>query len=135
MKNVLLFSILLCVITLPSFAELTPQDLEKFRSVVKEEIEKEIKTMRNDIVTLEFVDSFLKKFDILLNRELDDIQKQVDGIQKQMVFLLVFFIVAVATPQIIIVLRNRKDRDQERINRELRQEIEALKQKLIINSE
>ena len=39
MKNVLLLSIVLWTIVLPTFADLTPQDLDKIRSIVKEEVD------------------------------------------------------------------------------------------------
>ena len=42
MKNILLFSILLCAIALPALGELTAADLDKIRLIVKDEIKKEV---------------------------------------------------------------------------------------------
>ena len=42
MKHISLLSILLCVITLPTLADLTPQDLDKIDSIV-EDSEKQMK--------------------------------------------------------------------------------------------
>ena len=46
------FIILFCTIAGPAFGELTPQDLDKIRLIVKEEIEDEIKPMRAKIASL-----------------------------------------------------------------------------------
>ena len=42
MKKVLLFSIMLCAIALPTLGELTDADLDKIRLIVKEEVTKEV---------------------------------------------------------------------------------------------
>ena len=42
MKNILLFSTLLCAIALPALGELTAADLDKIRLIVKDEIKKEV---------------------------------------------------------------------------------------------
>lgn len=44
MKHILFFSILFCTIALPTLAELMPQDLDKIRLIVNEEIKKESST-------------------------------------------------------------------------------------------
>jgi len=40
MKNVLLFSTIFCTIALPALADLTPENLNQIRLIVKEEVEK-----------------------------------------------------------------------------------------------
>ena len=45
MKTILLFSILLCAVVMPSFAELTDADLDKIRLIVKDEL-KPVETLK-----------------------------------------------------------------------------------------
>ena len=55
MKSVLLLSILLCAITLPALGALSPEDLDKIRLIVKEEVDPiktEISAIKQDIVLL-----------------------------------------------------------------------------------
>ena len=56
LKSIFCFSVCLCIITLPSLAALTPQDLKEIRLIVKEEIEtvidKELAPIKADIVSL-----------------------------------------------------------------------------------
>ena len=49
MKNVLLFSILFCVIPMPGLGELTDADLNKIRLIVKEEVNTEIESFEKDV--------------------------------------------------------------------------------------
>jgi len=49
MKTILSFSILFCAIAIPVSAELTPQNLDKIRLIVNEEIKKESSTTNEKI--------------------------------------------------------------------------------------
>ena len=53
MKAVIFFSILFCAIALPALAELTPQDFDKIRLIVNEEVTKEIAPIKADIAQLD----------------------------------------------------------------------------------
>ncbi len=56
MKHILFFSILLCAIAMPVLAELTPQELDNLRAIVKEKIKPlniDIGTLKTDIVQLD----------------------------------------------------------------------------------
>lgn len=81
LKSIFCLSICLCAITLPSLAELTPQDFKEIRSIVKEEIETvldkelapikaDIKSMKADIVTLK--EGFAR-----LDERLTGVEKQI----------------------------------------------------------
>ena len=86
MKTLLVLSILLCVIALPVFAELTEADLNKIRLIVKEEIEAEIKPIKTDIKMLKTELSNLKEnvktsFENV-RKDFDNVEKDFDNIQK-----------------------------------------------------
>ena len=161
MKTIIAFSILFCAIAgVPAFAELTSQDLDKIRLIVQEEIQKEIEPIKADIVTLKTEMAVMKtevaslketmniKFDNVnskfdnVNSKFDDVNSKFDDIQKNFDRQNNIIIACIGIPLAIIVIavtvwsisahrRSGKDREQERINQELREEIEALKQQMI----
>jgi len=49
MKKILIFSILFSAITLPSLGELSDDDLNRIRLIVKEEVNAEIESFEKDI--------------------------------------------------------------------------------------
>ncbi|RKU09548.1 hypothetical protein C6501_15260 [Candidatus Poribacteria bacterium] len=139
MKNVLLLSIIFCTIVLPAFADLTPQDLEKIRSIIKEEnapIKAEIESIKDDITTL--------KIDVAgMKGKLEGVDKQISHATNLTYGLIALIVVAVGIPQIIMVWRDRGEsaqdrrieeltREQNRRIEELTREIEALKQQRIV---
>jgi septal ring factor EnvC (AmiA/AmiB activator) len=126
MKTIIFFSILFCAIALPSFAELTPQDLDKIRLIVKEEIEKEIEPLKAEIASVKAEIASVKQ-------DVASLSGRVAGIEKQITWLMALIVVAVGIPQIIVVWRSRKDREQERKIEELAREIEMLKQQRIVS--
>ena len=127
MKTIIFFSILFCTLALPVFGELTPQDLDKIRLIVKEEIEEEIKPLKADIVAL--------KVDVArLDGRLTGVEKQIATITNLICWLIALIVIAIGIPQIIMAFRSRKDRDQERKIEELIREIETLKQQRIVSS-
>ena len=122
----LLFSITFCAIALPAPSELTVQDLDKIRSIVKEEIEDEVNPIKLEISSMKTEISSIKENVASLNG-------RVGGIEKQITWLMAIIIVAVGIPQIVIAWRSRKDREQDRRIEELAREIESLKQQQIVN--
>ena len=122
MKTIIFFSILFCTLALPVFGELTPQDLDKIRLIVKEEI----KPLKADIVAL--------KVDVArLDGRLTGVEKQIATITNLIYSLMALIVIAIGIPQIIMAFRSRKDRDQERKIEELIREIETLKQQRIVS--
>ena len=122
MKTIIFFSILFCTLALPVFGELTPQDLDKIRLIVKEEI----KPLKADIVAL--------KIDVArLDGRLTGVEKQIATITNLICWLIALIVIAIGIPQIIMAFRSRKDRDQERKIEELIREIETLKQQRIVS--
>jgi septal ring factor EnvC (AmiA/AmiB activator) len=133
MKTIIFFSILFCAIALPSFAELTPQDLDKIRLIVKEEIEKEIEPLKAEIASVKAEIASVKDEIASVKQDVASLSGRVAGIEKQITWLMALIVVAVGIPQIIVVWRSRKDREQERKIEELAREIEMLKQQRIVS--
>jgi archaellum component FlaC len=122
MKSVLFLSIFLYAITLPALGALSPEDLDKIRLIVKEEVEPiktEVASIKQDIASL--------------NGRVDGLSERIEGIEKIITWLMVLIVVAVGVPQIIVAWRSRKDQEQDRKIEELTREIEALKQQRIVN--
>ncbi|RKU16656.1 hypothetical protein C6500_17280 [Candidatus Poribacteria bacterium] len=153
MRTILALSILFCVFASPTFAELTDADLNKIRLIVTEEIQKEIKPIKADIATLKAdiatlkTDMALMKIEVAnlkqnvndrftsVNDRFDDIQKNFDR-QNNIIIAcigipLVILAIGATVWGILANKRSGNNREQERINQELREEIEALKQQLI----
>ena len=120
MKHVLFFSILFCVIALPTRAELTDADLDKIRLIVKEEVKAEVTSS----------EARIKQY---VDLKIESVNGRIDGIEKQITWLMVIIVVAVGVPQIVIAWRSRKDRSLEKQIETLTQEIEILKQQRIVN--
>ena len=128
MKSILVLSMLLCVITLPTLGALSPEDLDKIRLIVKEEVEPiktEIAAIKQDIASL-------NGRVVGLDGRVDGLSERIDGIEKIITWLMVLIVVAVGMPQIIVAWRSRKEREQNRKIAELTREIEALKQQRIV---
>ena len=132
---------------MPVFADLTPQDFDKFRALLKEEIDPlkaEIKALDKRLQKVEQDISWIRG-------KLEGVDKQFDAVDKQISHstnltygLIALIVAAVGIPQIIMVWRSRGEsaqdrrieeltRAQDRRIEELTREIEALKQQRIVN--
>ena len=142
MKNVLLLSIVLWTIVLPTFADLTPQDLDKIRSIVKEEVDPikaEIKTLDTRLQNVEQGISWMRGKLEGVDRQFEGVDRQFEGVGKQISHvtnvtygLIALIVLAVGIPQILIAWRSKMDRAQGKRIEELSQEIERLKQQRIV---
>lgn len=140
MRTILSLPILFCAIALPAFAELTPQDLDKIRLIVKDEAKAEItafkQVLKGEIATFK---QELKADITAVNQELKTdiaathtkietlgarlqnveqsvswIRGKLDSLDKHINWLMALIVVAVVVPQVIISWRSRKDRAQEK---------------------
>ena len=143
MKSILYFSILLCAIATPAFAELTDADLDKIRLIVKEEI----KPLKDDIEQLKIdvarLDGRITGVDgriTGLEGRIIGIEGRITGIEKQISHainvtygLIALIVVAIGIP----AWRGKRDREQDRKIaqqiEELTREIETLKQQRTAN--
>lgn len=129
LKYVLCFSVCLFALAMPSFADLTQQDLNEIRLIVKEEIEKVIKEEINPI-----------KVEIAsVKGEVAQVQRELDRFGRNIIWFIIIFAVAGIIPQRIVAWRKRRLRLQEeqiqkkKNQAELITEIEKLKQQRIVN--
>ena len=159
MRTILSLPILFCTIALPAFAELTPQDLDKIRLIVKDAVKAEItafkqelkgeiatfkQELRTDITTvnqelktdiaathtkIEALDTRLQN----VEQSVSWIRGKLDSLEKHINWLMALIVVAVIIPQVIIAWRSRKDRTQEKQIEELIREVETLKQQRIVS--
>ena len=120
--------LLLLLLASPVFAELTKEDL---RTIIKEEIAASEKRMR------EYIDLKIDGLDKSLNARIDGLDKaldaSIDGLDKRtgdvwlMMIALVGLITAtIAIPQIIIAYRERGQKELRAEIEQLRQEVEAI---------
>ena len=117
LKSILCFSVCLCAITLPSLAELTPQNLKEIRSIVKEEIEtvidKELAPIKADIVSMKAHIVSLKEGFARLDGRLTGVEKQIAMVANLVYALIALIVIAVGIPQLIMTWRSRKDSASE----------------------
>ncbi|MXZ01246.1 hypothetical protein F4Y93_11620 [Candidatus Poribacteria bacterium] len=126
MKTILTLSILFSLIALPAFGELTDADLNQIRLIVKDEIDASEKRYDDKIQASE-------------ERMKEHITQQIDSLKTPVVWLigiLVALIALIGIPLVVLTImmgwRSVKDNSQEKINQELREEIEMLKQQQIL---
>lgn len=106
MKFVLFISIISFAIAMSVRAELTPEDLDRIRLIIKEEIKGEIAPLKADIEAL--------KIDVArLEERVSGIEKQIALLTNVVYSLIALIVVAIGIP----AWRGRRNRDQERKNR------------------
>ena len=125
MKTILALSILFSVVALPALGELTDADLNQIRLIV------------NDAI-----DASERRFDAKIQasetRMKEHITQQVDSLKTPVAWLigiLVAVIALIGIPSAVLTImigwRSIKDNLQEKINQELREEIDTLKQQIV----
>ena len=135
------FSCLVCfVMAAPAFSELTPEDLDKIRLIIKEEISESEARMRTEIATVRTEIATVRTEIATVKEEVAEMRGRLEGIEKQIIFstnftygLIALIVAAIAIPQIIMSWRGRKDSALERKVEELTREMETLKQQRILN--
>ena len=120
MKHIFLFSILLCAVSLPSFAELTDADLDKIRLIVKDEVEAEVTSS----------EARMKQY---VDLKIGGVEKQITVLTNVVYWLIALIVAAIAIPQLIMALRGRKYSSLEKQVETLTREIETLKEPRIVN--
>ena len=109
-KTLLFSTGLLCILSLPAFAELTPEDLDKIRLIVNESIDKKIseseKRMKEYMdIRFNAVDKRFDDFKDSVNKRFDDVNKDFDHANNLTYALIALIVVAVGIPQILIASR------------------------------
>ena len=124
MKVIIFCGILLSIIAYPVRAALTPEDLDKIRLIVKEEIKAEIEPLE---ARLRKVEENVAR----LEGRMDSIEKQITHTTYVTYTLIALIVLAVGIPQMIIASRWRKDVELEKQVQTLVTEVATLKQQRI----
>ena len=126
MKTILALSMLFSVIALPALGKLTDAELNQIRLIVNDEIQESEKRLETKIQESE-------------TRTKEYITQQVESLKTPVIWLmgiLVALIALIYIPLVVLTImmgwRSVKDNSQEKINQELREEIEMLKQQQIV---
>lgn len=145
MKYTLFFFAAFFVIISPTFGELTSQDLDKIRLIVKEEVSESEERLRAEIAEsekrlraeIEKSESNMKGY---VDLKFEGVNTKFEGIDQQLTLvvgfvsaLIILIVVTVGIPQIIIAWRGKNEREQDKKIEELSREIEALKQRHIVS--
>ena len=145
MKTALLFVILFSTIAMPALAALTDADLNQIRLVVQEEIEKQIKPLKNEVrlVVQEEVEKqinplkadikVVKTDNVTLRTDVAWVRGRIDTIDKYIAWLMLLVVVVVGIPQVIIAWCSGKDRLLEKQIEALTQKVEALERRQIVS--
>ena len=127
MKSILFFSVVFLMGASPVLGELTPQDLDKIRLIVKEEVSESETRLRTEITESE------TRMKTYVDVKFESVNKQLILVVGFVSALIILIVVTVGIPQIIIAWRGRNERAQDKRIEELAREIETLKQKRIVN--
>ena len=111
MKTIIFSSIFCCVIALPGLAELTPEDLDKIRLIIKDEVKTEMTASEKRIKTY-------------IDVRTDSIEKRITQPNNILYALIALIIFAIGLP----AWQNRRDRDENKKIEALTKRLEALEQ-------
>ena len=126
MKQTLFFFVIFFVIVSPAFGELTPQDLDKIRLIVKEEVAASETRLRSEIAASE------KRMKEYVDIKFEGVDERLFLVVGFVSALIILIVVTVGIPQIIMAWRGGREREQNKKIEELAREIEELKRKHII---
>ena len=146
MKAILALLILFWILAMPVLAELTPEDLDKIRLIVKEEVKKEITSLMTDINTLKMEGAIrqteIKNLKEVMNNGFNNIQKDLGNVQDNfdrqnniiacIGIPLAILAVGATVWGILAHRRSRKEQTLENQIETLTEEIETLKQRHIV---
>lgn len=138
MKYFFITFILLSILT-PANAQLSDTDLDKIRLIVKGEIEKESTIINQKIdrldTKIEQLDNRIQQVekDVAFTRgKLEGIDKGISLVTNLVYGLIALIVAAIGIPQMIVAQRSKTEsNEQDKINQELRAEIETLKKQRI----
>ena len=149
MKLIVILSAALLLFTAPAFSELTVEDIEKIRSIVKEEttasetrvkeyisqeiakvnikIEEMDKRLNGEIKGLDtHLSSEIKGLDTRLGGEIKALGKRLDQLFTLVLALIAFIAVVIGVPQIIVAMQGKNQRAQDEKIEAQQKQIEAL---------
>ena len=138
MKLIVILSAAFLLFTAPAFSELTVEDIEKIRSIVKEETtasETRVKEHASQEIAkvnikIEEMDKRLngeiKGLDTRLGGEIKALGKRLDQLFTLVLALIAFIALVIGVPQIIVAMQGKNQRAQDEKNEAQQKQIEAL---------
>ena len=126
MKTILALSILFSVVALPALGELTDADLNEIRLIVNDEIDASEKRFDENIQASE------TRMKAHMTQQVNSLKTPVAWLIGILVAVIALIGIPLGVLTIMIGWRSVKGNSQEKINQELREEIETLKQQQIV---
>ena len=142
MKLITVLSVMFLLFTVPAFSELTTADIEKIRSIIKEESIASEKRMKEYFsheiakvsIKIEEMDkrltSEIRALDSRLTVEIRALDKRLDHIFTLVIALVAFIAVVIGIPQIIVAMQRKDIRAQDEKIEVQQRQIEALQQEI-----
>ena len=126
MKNVILIFVGMLILAPPAFSDLTDSDIERIREIVKVEVTDSEQRLRGEITTA--INTSDKQMKDYIDTKLDGIDDRVNLIAALLVAIMALIVIAIGLPQLIIAIKQRGQDELRTELKELRTEIEILKQ-------
>lgn len=126
MKYSVFFLVGVLYLTLPAFSELSESDLQRIREIVKVEVNESEKRIRAEIKTS--IDESEKRMKEYIDTKLEGFDDRVNLISAFLVAIMALIVVAIGLPQVIIAIKQRNQEELRVEIKQLREEIELLKQ-------
>ena len=124
MKLILIAATAFLIFTAPVFSELTAGDLEKIRSIVKDEVTSSEKQIKG------YIDQKIET----VNVKISEMDKRLNQIFWLVIALIGLIVVVVGIPQIFVAARGKEQKELSGKIEELQQEIVTLKQQRILRA-
>ena len=126
MKNVILIIAGILILASPAVSELSDSDIERIREIVKVEVTESEQRLRGEITTA--INTSDKQMKDYIDTKLDRIDDRVNLIAALSVVIMALIVIAIGLPQLIIAIKQRGQDELRTELKELRTEIEILKQ-------
>ena len=129
MKVITILSLLLLVS--PAFGELTQEDLEAIRGIVKEEVTASEKRTREYIdLKIETVNARIDGLEKSVDARFKALDDRMNNLWRLMMGLFGLVAATIAVPQIIVAYRDRGRRELEKRQEDLQTEIQQLREQI-----
>ena len=147
MKLILILPLMLLLLTVPAFSELTPADIDKIRLIVKEEVEQAVRASEARMnKSIEASEARLKDQLSLeiskVNITIAEMDKRLSNIFTLVIALMAFIAVVIGIPQIIVAMQRKVQLVQnEKIDAQQKQiaaqqeQLEALQRRMETRSQ
>ena len=133
MQLITVLSVISLLFAVPAFSDLTAADIEKIRSIVKEEGTAS-ETRMKEYISQEIakVNIKIEEMDKRLTGEIETLGERLNHIFMLVMALVAFIAVVIGIPQIIVAMQRKDIRTQDEKIEAQQKQIEALQQEIEI---